>query len=214
MTAAQLVFAVGIMTFLIVQAQRHERFHELLSGQKNWLALLLAAVMILFAVLISYARWWLLVRTQGLQFSLRDAMRLGSIGYLMNFLSLGSVGGDVVKAVLVAREKPERRPEAVATVVVDRVIGLSALLLVTAAAFLIARAAGRVTDEQLIVLGNTAVVLAVVAAAGFVVLWFPFSTGPAVTRLVARLPLIGPALVRLLTSVAVYRGHLARSLSH
>ena len=52
-----------------------------------------------------------------------DAFRLGFLGYLLNFVSVGSVGGDLFKAIFIAREQPGRRAEAVATVLVDRIVG-------------------------------------------------------------------------------------------
>ena len=66
-----------------------------------------------------------------LPFRIRDAFRLSFLSYLLNFVSVGSVGGDLFKAFFIAREQPGRRTEAVATVVVDRIVGLYGLLLVT-----------------------------------------------------------------------------------
>ena len=65
-----------------------------------------------------------------------DAFRLGFLGYLFNFVSLGSVGGDLFKAVFIAREQHGKRAEAVATVVIDRVIGLYVLFFVASVAAL------------------------------------------------------------------------------
>src|SRR5439155_688827 len=42
----------------------------------------------------------------------------------------GMTGGDLVKAILVARDHPEQRPAAVLSVIVDRAIGLLGLALV------------------------------------------------------------------------------------
>ena len=67
---------------------------------------------------------------------MRDAFRLGFLGYLMNFVSLGSVGGDLFKAVFIAHEQPGKRAEAVATVFIDRVVGLYGLFVVATIAIL------------------------------------------------------------------------------
>lgn len=74
-------------------------------------------------------RWRLLVLAFGIPFTVREALRLGFLGYLLNFISFGSVGGDVFKAILVARDRPEKRPEAVASVLLDRAIGLMGLVM-------------------------------------------------------------------------------------
>ena len=62
-----------------------------------------------------------------------DAMRIGFIGYLFNLAPMGIVGGDLLKAWMLAREKPGNRAKALASVVVDRIIGLYVLFLVAAA---------------------------------------------------------------------------------
>ena len=67
------------------------------------------------ALMLTIVRWHLLVRAVGLPFGMRDAVRLGLLGYFCNFFSLGSVGGDVAKAVGLARREPARRTVAIST---------------------------------------------------------------------------------------------------
>lgn len=88
--------------------------------------LLLALVICLGSLLLTFARWFLLVRAQDLPFQMGDAMRLGWIGYALNTFLPGSIGGDIIKAAFLAREQ-NRRTVAVATVVFDRIIGLCGL---------------------------------------------------------------------------------------
>jgi glycosyltransferase 2 family protein len=80
-----------------------------------------------FSALVTFVRWYLLVRAQDLPFTLTSALRLGMVGYFFNTLLPGSVGGDLVKAVGIARGQ-QRRTVAVATVLIDRAIGLWALV--------------------------------------------------------------------------------------
>jgi uncharacterized protein (TIRG00374 family) len=68
-----------------------------------------------------------LVRAVGLPFRLSDALRLGLIGFFFNIFLPGSIGGDAIKAVFLAREH-SRRTVAVATVIMDRAIALWALI--------------------------------------------------------------------------------------
>jgi hypothetical protein len=56
-----------------------------------------------------------------------SALRIGLLGYFFNTFLPGTVGGDLVKAAAVAREQ-SRRATAVATVVMDRIIGLWSLV--------------------------------------------------------------------------------------
>ncbi len=86
----------------------------------------LAIVICTGSVLLTFVRWFLLVRAQELPFTLPGALRLGMIGYYLNTFLPGSVGGDVIKATCIAREQ-SRRTVSVATVLIDRAIGLCGL---------------------------------------------------------------------------------------
>ena len=83
--------------------------------------LLLASLLVALAGLsVTFVRWYFLVRALDIEFKLKDAFRLGFIGYFSNFLSLGVVGGDAIKAIFISRERPDKKPEAVSSVVLDR----------------------------------------------------------------------------------------------
>jgi hypothetical protein len=85
--------------------------------------LVATSVICLASVLLTFYRWYLLVYAQKLDCTLFNAMRLGMIGYFASNFLPGSVTGDVVKAAFLAREQA-RRTAAVATVIVDRAVGL------------------------------------------------------------------------------------------
>jgi len=101
--------------------------HVVCGEPINATALALAFVIGAFSLAITLVRWYVLVRAQGLPFRLRDAFRLGLIGFAANTFLPGSVGGDVVKAAGLARSQ-NRRTVAVATVIMDRAIALWALV--------------------------------------------------------------------------------------
>jgi uncharacterized membrane protein YbhN (UPF0104 family) len=89
--------------------------------------LALAGAIALGSVLLTFVRWYFLVRAQSLPFTLPSALRLGMIGFYLSTFLPGAVGGDIIKAAFIAREQ-SRRTVAVATVIVDRVIGLCGLI--------------------------------------------------------------------------------------
>ena len=95
--------------------------------------LVLATILYIGIILSQYVRWWMLVRALGLPFRLRDAFRLGMVGTFYNTFLPGSIGGDFVKAYFIAKDSPQRKAAAVATVVADRMLGLFGLLLFGAA---------------------------------------------------------------------------------
>jgi uncharacterized protein (TIRG00374 family) len=88
--------------------------------------LILAAMICLGSVLLTFLRWYILVRAQDLPFTPADALRLGLVGYFFNTFLPFSVGGDLVKATYLARAQ-SRRTVAVATVLLDRAVGLCGL---------------------------------------------------------------------------------------
>jgi uncharacterized membrane protein YbhN (UPF0104 family) len=79
------------------------------------------------STMLTLVRWYILVRAVELPFRVIDAFRLGFIGLFFNNFMPGSVGGDVIKAAVLAREQ-DRRTVAVATVLMDRAIALWALI--------------------------------------------------------------------------------------
>jgi len=204
----KLLLAVAILGFLIVRIQTHSGFERLLSQPKNWLFLLLAQGLVLVGFSLSFVRWYLLIRGLGLPFHLRDAFRLGSLGYMLNQVSPGSVGGDLLKAVFIAKEHPEQKTEAVATVLLDRVIGLYAISLVASVGLMLI---GQSTEPNAIL--NTMRTIVWTAAAtgtvGLLVAMSPAATAIVgfwrVRQLADRVPVVGHTLLRLLDTVAVYR---------
>ncbi len=89
----------------------------------------------LAGMLCATTRWWRLLLRAGCIATFWNAFRLTFLGLFFNLVVPGLTGGDLVKAVLVVREHPERRHDAFVSVVVDRLIGL--MVLVALAAFVI-----------------------------------------------------------------------------
>lgn len=180
-----------------------ERWAELREQPKQWWLLAVAMVLTLVSTVISFARWYLLVRIVEIPFRLRDALRLGFLGYLLNFVSAGSVGGDFFKAFFLAKESPGRRAKAVASVLVDRVIGLYSLLLVATLGVLFTGLADRSTE--LSVLSRVLFSATAVGALGIFVMLVPGFTKGRLTSALARVPKLGGILLQLIHAVRMYR---------
>ena len=131
--------AAGLLGFLFYQ--HWGEFKELADRRLDWYYLGVAFVLCTTSILLTFARWYLLVWAQDFPFRFSDALRLGFIGYLFSYLGPGTAGGDIVKAVMIAREQESRRSIAAATVVLDRILGLLALFMVGAFASLFQPAA-------------------------------------------------------------------------
>jgi glycosyltransferase 2 family protein len=181
---------------------------ETFSRPVNLWPFALACLIWVVALFITFFRWYLLVRAQELPFTIRSAVRLGLVSYFFNSILPGSVGGDILKAVAVARDQ-SRQAVAVATVLIDRVIGLWAL------AWLVALAGGGFwAVGNPIVTGNEAIKVIVRATAAIVigstVLWrlmglFSPDRSEAVAGRLARLPKVGHPLAELWRTGWLYR---------
>ena len=80
-----------------------------------------------FSLLVTIFRWHILLRAQNLAAAPLTTLRISLLGFFFSTFLPGSVGGDLVKAAAVARGQ-SRRTAAVATVLMDRVIGLWSLV--------------------------------------------------------------------------------------
>ncbi len=200
--------SAGILTYVVMQAQQDDSFAELRDQPKNWGYLLLACLLSLVGVMISFYRWYLLVRALGLPFRLRDAFRLGFLGYLLNFVSVGSVGGDLFKAVFIAREQHGHRTEAVATVIIDRVVGLYSLVLVAAAAVLLVQ-----LPTPLKPIADTVFICAAIGGIGGAALFLPALSSAATERAFGRLPVVGMLAAKAVHAVRLYRNKPATILA-
>lgn len=193
---------IAIIAWLLTSVPA-EQFQELRERPKNWPLLLIAQVLIFVAVAITWIRWYLLVRTLRLRFSLVDAFRLGMLGFLFNFISAGSVGGDLFKAFFIARQQHGRRAEAIATVVVDRLVGLYALLLLAAAVILVGGAEEMTVELR--ALNRMTIGATAVGGMGLLMLLIPGFTSGALSEFLTGLPRIGKTLGQLITAVRIYR---------
>ena len=179
----------------------------------RWLPLAAALVICGCGVLLTFLRWFVLVRAQGLPFTPLNALRLGLAGFFWSTFLPGSVTGDIPKAYFLAREH-SRRTVAVATVVIDRIVGLCALFWLVAflgSAFWISGTLEQLVQNltgqrilEVIVAGSVGLVIANLAfwiVLGFVSAGF---AGRIAERL-SGIPKIGHSLAELWRAVLMYR---------
>jgi len=92
----------------------------------------LAFALLALATLTVATRWWRLLLVHDCPTRWRDAVRFTYVGLFFNVVFPGFNGGDVARAVAVVQRHPERRPEALMSVVVDRVLGLFSMVIIGA----------------------------------------------------------------------------------
>jgi uncharacterized membrane protein YbhN (UPF0104 family) len=104
----------------------------LASGVARWPWLVVSLLAVASTVVFCSWRWLILLRAQGIGIGAVRAGELYLIGAFFSMLLPGAVSGDVVKGWYVTREAPGRRTEAAVTVLLDRVLGLVALVIFAA----------------------------------------------------------------------------------
>jgi len=202
----KIALSLGIVVFLLYRAEAKDpdTFRRLWAQPKHWEYLGLATVACWGATFLTFVRWLYLVRALDLPLSFREAMRISFLGYLFNLAPMGIVGGDLLKAVLLARRQPGRRAQAAATVVVDRVLGLYILFVVAAVAIL-AVGFHQSSQPQLRMACQLTLWITLVGTAAMAMLFIPGLTQGRLSQLLARIPKVGPVLDSLLEAVRLYR---------
>jgi len=203
--AAKFALPVGIIVWLSL----HIDWRELQQQPKHYGLLAIAFVIALSAVSLSFARWCLLVRCQGISLSMVQAFRISAICFLFNFISVGSVGGDLFKALFLARGRPGKHVEAVASVLVDRAVGLFGLVLIVTAAIIVTDPAGSTTDTQTR-LDQIKFATAVLVSAGTACLLCLVFGGKQIDKFIVRsrtIPGVGAMLATIAAPLRMFREH-------
>jgi uncharacterized protein (TIRG00374 family) len=184
--------------------QRH-----VVQGQPIHTGFLLGALLALVAaVLLTFVRWYFLVRAQGLPFRVTDALRLGLVGFFFNNFLPSSVGGDVIKAAFLAREQ-SRRTVAVATVIMDRVIALWGLFwfvaLLGGVFWLTGNLEGEGSDQSKWIVKIAAVVVGVSAVVWLLMGLLPAHRAERFAGRLTRLPKVGGSAAEFWRAAWMYR---------
>ena len=206
----QFLLIAGIFGFLFwnaihaVDADGKNIFTVLCEQPKRWHFLAAAFFAQLFGASVTFIRWRWLVRTLGLECSYRDAFRLGFLGLMLNLAPLGIVGGDAVKALLIAQRNPVYKSQAVASVFIDRFIGL--LVMFIFGSFLICYTGFYIRPEITAQL-FTHLVFAFTAAGllGTAIVFLPFFAKGHFERWIEKIPLCGPLGSKLTGALLLYR---------
>lgn len=117
-----------VLIHYVVTASKIDVKHVLTSVDRGFLS----AAFVCFGLgfFLAAYRWYLLLGHIEVNLSLSIVLRLALIGQFFNLFVPGGVGGDLIKMYYLKKESKERFPEAVLTVLLDRIIGLVGLLLV------------------------------------------------------------------------------------
>jgi uncharacterized protein (TIRG00374 family) len=207
-TLLKITISAAIIGYLIWNSTRSEKnvnvFANLRDEPKDWTMFSLAWASCAGAVLLTFVRWWYLVRALDIPCRFRDAIRISFWGYLFNLAPLGIVAGDAVKAVMLDHEHHGYRARALASVLVDRILGLWVLFLVATTAILLTDF-WRIPDPLIWWTCKLTFLLTIVATIGLGVLLGPDPTDGRLAKTLERVPYVGHPLTSLIDAVRMYR---------
>ena len=204
----KIAVSVGIIAYLVWSTTRGEgkenALANLIDQQKNWEFLAAAWAVATAATLLTFVRWWYLVRALEIPCRFRDALRISFWGYLFNFLPLGIVSGDVVKVAMLAHEHPKYKSKAATSVFVDRAIGLYVMFVVSSAAILLT---GYLDFSTPIIhkLCLAVIGLTIAGALGIGLILTPLVIDGKLFRRLENLPRAGRVIKNMLDAVRTYR---------
>lgn len=184
---AKVAFGIAVVAFLLGSGRIElDMFGEFFRERP--LDFALAQLVWYVGFHLTVVRWRILLAALDVPARYADAARLSWIGLLFSQVIPGATGGDVVKGIQIARERPGRRPQAVLSVVLDRAIGLAALMVIGVAGVLLVPAEVRAKPvlQQLgfILVG----MIAAIGLGGALLCWRGFWRHPRMLRIVGRLP--------------------------
>jgi hypothetical protein len=199
------VIALVILGYLFYQNVylNLDSLNEIADRKFRWADCCIAAALIASSVLLTFVRWYLLVWAQEFEFRLRDAFRLGFLGLLLNYVAPGQVGGDFFKAASIAREQQSRRLVAVATVVIDRILGLLALFIVGAIASL--ALPGLRENNVLASIAGFLWTGAIVGTVGLIIMLHPATPRSRWLNRLVHLKFVGRAIGDLIQAIVLYQ---------
>ncbi|MFO1021375.1 MAG: lysylphosphatidylglycerol synthase transmembrane domain-containing protein [Planctomycetales bacterium] len=198
------VVALGLIAGLIYFNRKD--ISDFRNLEKDWGYLGIGFVLCLVATLSTFFRWYLLVRALDFPFRVWDAIRLGFMGTLFIYAGPGLVGGDLFKAVFLAREHPGRRAVAASTVFLDRLLGMLALFNLGAIASLFVpfqNSPEQIAIRTILWTGSVAGML------GIALLLQPWFTHLKWIQSLGRIPKLGPIFISLLNGLVLYQSRVS-----
>ncbi len=129
--------SVALILFVLWRFQdKLAQVWEMLASANLWWVLV-AVLLFWTAMLINAFKWWTLLRAQNIQVPFSAMANFTFVGFFFNNILPANIGGDVMRGYGLAKYT-EENAGAAASVVLDRLIGLSAYMSVAAVAALAA----------------------------------------------------------------------------
>lgn len=164
-TLLKLIISLALVIFVFSRVDLAAVGAQLASATPGFV--LAALLLYLLAITVNAAKWWVLLRAQGIRVPFRALLEMQFVGFFFNNFLPANVGGDVMRGYTLARYT-DRLADAAVSVVVDRIMGLLAYMSTAAvAAFVLVSVTGR---RDLQAVEWVAALALIVMAVGFSIL--------------------------------------------
>lgn len=124
----KVLISLSLLAFATYTAAIQGPLFETLANTPVWIVIT-SVSLYAFGQIFSGIKWWILARSSGIDCSLQNTVKAYFMGMFANCFGLGVVGGDLARALLLSKKN---KTKALASVVADRVHGLTILSLVGA----------------------------------------------------------------------------------
>jgi uncharacterized protein (TIRG00374 family) len=124
----------GVALYLVFRGEDVRQVAKTLAGLNPWIVIGVLGIYFV-SQLIFVARWSLLLKVHSIKIGFWPAVRLHFLGLFYNNCLPSAVGGDILRAWYVTKHT-EKKLEAALSVFVDRMVGLTAMLIMAAIAYL------------------------------------------------------------------------------
>lgn len=162
---------VGLIIWL-VRSDRLD-FAILFSTPLN-ISYLFGLFLLLVNLLLQTLRWWFLLRIQNIHFSFWEIIKLSWIGHFFSLILPGSTGGELARAYYVSSGAPKAKVAGISTVLLDRFLGLNAILCLGILSFLFL-ALHTELNPTVIQIGGLVILLGISSSALFLFFWLRYT---------------------------------------
>ena|GEM_PF-1890402 len=208
----QLLLISGIFGFLFwsaftpIDSDGKNIFTLLLEQSIRW-EFLFAALLsqILTQIMIAMRFYWLL-RSLGLKCSYHNALRVNMYSLIFSLAPLGGAVADIARAVMIAQKNPEYEPQAAASTLIDRLLGLVILSVIGAVLICWTGMYARteVTAQAFTLL---TFIFAAAGLFGAGIAFLPFFAKGHLERVVEKVPLCGKFAGQFIQALFLYQNH-------
>ncbi len=202
----KICLGVGLIIYLINSGYLNlQLIIEAINSHPWWF--LFATCLLFIPVLLTSYRWWLLLLAQDTKISFSKTISLNFIGLFFNLCLPGGTGGDLAKCYYIASIYPDKKTATITTVLIDRFLGLSGLVLVGSISILLNPKISYFAKGPIKIISTTILLLSAGMLIGLVLfLNFPISFIDLYPEKISHLP-GGKLIQKFYHAVRIYRNH-------